>query len=158
VDKYVITPNRIHIILLVQNGIAKDGRLIIARTISTVIQQLKRYISKQAGFAIWQKLFHDHIIETKQNTLKYANTSTQIHKNGRIIVIIQISHYKHNYHLTQKITEFNSVIFYVDLLFHFKAIYTPERPSNMGLPYPYIIHKAQLRSLFAHYQVKYQIF
>jgi putative transposase len=42
VDNYEIMPNHIHIILLIQNGIAKDGRLIIAPTISTVIQLLKR--------------------------------------------------------------------------------------------------------------------
>jgi putative transposase len=73
VDKYVVMPNHIHIILLVQNGIAKDGRLIIAPTISTVIQQLKRYISKQTGFSIWQKSFHDHIIRNYQEYLKIFN-------------------------------------------------------------------------------------
>jgi putative transposase len=80
VDKYVVMPNHIHIILLVQNGIAKDGRLIIAPTISTVIQQLKRYVSKQIGFSIWQKSFHDHIIRNEEEYLKiceYIDTNPQ---------------------------------------------------------------------------------
>jgi putative transposase len=68
VDKYIIMPNHIHMILLLQEN---DGRLIIApTTISTIIQQLKRYVSKQIGFSIWQKSFHDHIIRNEQEYLK----------------------------------------------------------------------------------------
>ena len=72
VDNYVIMPNHIHLILTFDTGrliIAPTGvsvviqRLIIAPTgVSVVIQQLKRHISKQIGFSIWQKSFHDHII------------------------------------------------------------------------------------------------
>ena len=55
VDNYVIMPNHIHLIMTFDNG-----RLIIAPTsVSVVIQELKRHISKQIGFSIWQKSFHD---------------------------------------------------------------------------------------------------
>lgn len=69
VDKYVIMPNHIHMILMIQNENA-NGRLIIAPTISTVIQQLKRNISQKIGFSIWQKSFHDHIIRNEKEYLK----------------------------------------------------------------------------------------
>ena len=35
-------------------------------TISTVINQMKGYVTKQIGFSLWQKLFHDHIIRNEQ--------------------------------------------------------------------------------------------
>ena len=48
VDKYVIMPNHIHMIL----GLT-HGRLIIAPTnVSTIVQQLKRCVSKQIGYSI----------------------------------------------------------------------------------------------------------
>ena len=60
-DKYVIMPNHIHMILALSptNG---DGRAMRAPTISTIINQFKGYVTKQIGFSVWQKLFHDHII------------------------------------------------------------------------------------------------
>ena len=36
-------------------------------TISRVINNLKGYVSKQAGFAIWQKSFHDHIVRNQED-------------------------------------------------------------------------------------------
>ncbi|MFZ2537897.1 MAG: transposase [Oscillospiraceae bacterium] len=66
VDKYVIMPNHIHMILILENTAIEDGRLIIAPTISTVIKQLKRYVSKQISFSLWQKSFHNHIIRNEQ--------------------------------------------------------------------------------------------
>ena len=65
IDKYVIMPNHIHLILNVSNdyeAILRDGRPMAAPTISTVINQMKGYITKQIGYSVWQKLFHDHII------------------------------------------------------------------------------------------------
>ncbi|HOP09889.1 MAG TPA: transposase [Oscillospiraceae bacterium] len=75
VDKYVIMPNHIHILLSVNND-SENGRLRIAPTvnISVTIQQFKRRISKQIGFSLWQKSFYDHIIrdeEDYQIHLKY---------------------------------------------------------------------------------------
>ena len=60
VDKYVVMPNHIHIILVINAN--KYGRPMGAPTISTVINQMKGYVTKQIGFSVWQKLYHDHII------------------------------------------------------------------------------------------------
>jgi REP element-mobilizing transposase RayT len=68
VKKYVIMPNHVHLILLLKdNGsTSSDGRLIIAPTqVSTIVQQLKRSVSKDIGFSFWQRSFHDHIIRGK---------------------------------------------------------------------------------------------
>jgi len=66
VDKYVIMPNHIHMILVIKNG-----RTMRVPTISNVISQLKGYIAKQAGHPNWQKSFYDHIIrnETDHQTI-----------------------------------------------------------------------------------------
>lgn len=73
VDKFCIMPNHIHMILLIYNEAVGDkitfpegGRIISAPTISTVIGQMKRSVSKQVGFSIWQKSFYDHIIRNEK--------------------------------------------------------------------------------------------
>lgn len=62
VDCYVIMPDHVHLILAIhQTG--PDGRQVAAPTaISTVIQQLKRAVSRAIGVSIWQKSYYDHII------------------------------------------------------------------------------------------------
>jgi REP element-mobilizing transposase RayT len=63
VDKYVIMPNHIHIILMLSNH---NGRAMRAPTIATIINQMKGYVSKLLGFSLWQKSYHDHIIRNEQ--------------------------------------------------------------------------------------------
>lgn len=60
IDKYVIMPNHIHMIILLKGD--ETGRPKVAPTISRIMQQFKGSITKQVGFSIWQKLFYDHII------------------------------------------------------------------------------------------------
>lgn len=64
VDNYVVMPNHIHLLLQIHSG--DNGRAMPAPTISTVIQQMKGYVTKQTGIPIWQKLFHDHIIRNEK--------------------------------------------------------------------------------------------
>ena len=52
VDKYVIMPNHVHLLLQIHTD--DGGRLIAAPTVSSVIGQMKRWASKQAGKALWQ--------------------------------------------------------------------------------------------------------
>ena len=72
VDKYVIMPNHVHMILVLDWE--QSGRLIIAPTtrtnLSTIIQQFKRHVSKQIGKSIWQKGYHDHIIRDDVDYLR----------------------------------------------------------------------------------------
>ncbi len=74
VDKYVIMPNHIHMILTIAND---HGRAMRAPTISIVVNQMKGYVTKQIGFTIWQKLFHDHIIRNEQEYREIWNYINQ---------------------------------------------------------------------------------
>lgn len=62
VDKYVIMPNHVHLLLSINRGF---GRPMVAPTISTVVQQMKGYATKKIGKQIWQKSFHDHVIRNQ---------------------------------------------------------------------------------------------
>lgn len=76
IDKYVIMPNHVHMILSIVGDM--DGRLITAPTLSRVIQQFKGYASKQVGFTLWQKSFHDHVI---RNESEYREICQYIDEN-----------------------------------------------------------------------------
>ena len=64
VDKYVVMPNHVHMILSLT---CRSGRMISAPTkaIPAIVGQMKRIVSKKAGFPIWQKGYHDHIIRNE---------------------------------------------------------------------------------------------
>lgn len=67
IDKYVIMPNHIHLLILLHTN---NGRPQVAPTISRIMKQFKGSVTKQIGFPLWQKLFHDHIIRNEQDYLK----------------------------------------------------------------------------------------
>lgn len=82
-EKYVIMPNHIHLILLIENyNLLSDisqnqkiasyqcGRPMVAPTVAKIINQFKGYVSKQIGFSIWQKSYYDHIIRNETDYLK----------------------------------------------------------------------------------------
>ena len=73
VDKYVIMPNHLHMIVV----ITKNGRTNApTTTISQIIKQFKGSITKKLGFSLWQRSYHDHIIRREtdyQRICKYIN-------------------------------------------------------------------------------------
>lgn len=62
VDKYCIMPDHVHMIISVYR--TDNGRMISAPTISTVVGQMKRWVSKQIKKSIWQKSFFDSVIDS----------------------------------------------------------------------------------------------
>ena len=68
VDHYVVMPNHIHLLLQIHSD--KNGRAMLAPTVSAVVQQLKGIVTKQIGHSVWQKLFHDHIIRNESDYLR----------------------------------------------------------------------------------------
>jgi REP element-mobilizing transposase RayT len=82
VDKYVIMPNHVHMILFVMNcERIKDcwrtigdesGRTQFAPTISRIVKQWKGAITKKTKFSLWQKSFHDHIIHDEEEYYRIA--------------------------------------------------------------------------------------
>ena len=77
IDKYVIMPNHIHLIVVICDktgdrnfgGNAGDrGR----SPLQYIVRNIKSYVSKYAGFAVWQKSFHDHIIRDENDYRRIA--------------------------------------------------------------------------------------
>ncbi len=64
VDKYVIMPNHIHLILVFCSDAC--GRALRAPTLSNVIGQMKGYVTKVCGDSFWQKSFYDEIIRSQK--------------------------------------------------------------------------------------------
>ncbi|MEN9465663.1 MAG: hypothetical protein RL217_1844 [Pseudomonadota bacterium] len=56
VEGYVIMPNHIHLLLMIENH-TQDPSLL-----SKIINQWKGAVSKMVGFSVWQKSFHDHVV------------------------------------------------------------------------------------------------
>lgn len=71
VDHAVVMPNHIHLLLQINTDV--NGRSMIAPTISTVVRLMKGTVSKQAGFAVWQKGFYDHVIRNDNDYLDIWN-------------------------------------------------------------------------------------
>ena len=67
VEKYCIMPDHIHLIIQIQKD--DNGRHVAAPTLSTIIGQMKRWVSMQCGSSIWQKSFIDRIIRNENEYL-----------------------------------------------------------------------------------------
>jgi len=67
VDKYVIMPNHIHILISINaaNGAPGSSR----PTVSQIISALKRFTNKETGQKLWQTSFYDHIIRDEHDYL-----------------------------------------------------------------------------------------
>ena len=70
VDCYTVMPNHIHLLLQIQTD--GNGEPMHTPSISTVIQQMKGYVTKQLGYPIWQKLFHDHVVRGERDYQKIS--------------------------------------------------------------------------------------
>ena len=69
VDRYVIMPNHVHLLLVVN----RDGPsgtpvpTIQNSTLSRFVSTLKRFCNKEAGENLWQYRSHDHIIRNRED-------------------------------------------------------------------------------------------
>ena len=72
IDRYVIMPNHIHVIIVIRHP--KDGRAMLAATptLSHIIQQYKGAVTKQLKEAIWQPSFYDRIIRNQEEYDEYC--------------------------------------------------------------------------------------
>jgi len=65
---YVIMPNHVHMVLIIKDGtLQTDNNNTNAVKISTIISQMKGYISKKCCKTIWQKSYYDHIIRNEHD-------------------------------------------------------------------------------------------
>ena len=74
VDKFVIMPNHIHLILIVQDaGGTSKAPSPTNNTISRAVSTFKRFVNKEVGQNVFQRSFHDHIIRNQADYLKIWN-------------------------------------------------------------------------------------
>ena len=76
VDKFVIMPNHIHLIITNQTGGHGDPPL----QIYDIIGNFKSFTTHKYGKTLWQRSFHDHIIRRENDYLKiwnYIDTNPQ---------------------------------------------------------------------------------
>ncbi|MDR1204481.1 MAG: hypothetical protein LBL26_03245 [Peptococcaceae bacterium] len=63
VEHYVIMPNHVHMIVLINGG----GRQNAAPTVPRMIKQWKRAVSLKVGYSIWQRSFYDHVVRNEND-------------------------------------------------------------------------------------------
>ena len=94
VDKYVIMPNHIHLLIVIETRAIRESPLQKRSTISNAIGYLKMNVSRDVhkiGYTekIWQRSFHDHIIRNEGDYLKIWNTSIPTRKSGVRIAFLR---------------------------------------------------------------------
>ena len=70
-EKYVIMPNHIHLLLHVYGVDGPSGRPVPTNSaISKFVGTLKRFCNREYGVNIWQARSHDHIVRGEKDYLK----------------------------------------------------------------------------------------
>ena len=89
VEKYVIMPNHIHLLIRIEN-ISESGTSRAPSPTNSVIaifvSTLKRFTNKNAGEKIWQRSYYDHIVRNENEYLKiweYINSNAQKWQNDK---------------------------------------------------------------------------
>ncbi|MCL2655382.1 MAG: hypothetical protein FWD65_06780 [Coriobacteriia bacterium] len=79
-DKYIVMPNHIHMILFFDEGQKMKSQRPMTALLPTAIAALKRITNKRAGRSLWQASYHDHIIRDEKGYLtvwSYIDTNPQ---------------------------------------------------------------------------------
>jgi len=75
VNEYVIMPNHVHMIIVLCN-IRNNGTMWASSPtqigIPQIIRSMKTMVTKQIGFSLWQRSYHDHIIRNEQDYSRIA--------------------------------------------------------------------------------------
>ena len=67
INKYIIMPNHIHMIIIINEPPAESGGMRASRpTLHIIVRSLKTMITKQIGKAIWQDSYYDRIIRNEK--------------------------------------------------------------------------------------------
>ena len=88
VERYIVMPDHIHLILMFHAS-DTDGRQVAAPTVSMIVGNMKRYVSKEIGRSVWQKGFYDHVIRGEKDyieTMQYIdnNPVRWMEKHGKV--------------------------------------------------------------------------
>ena len=63
-EKYVIMPNHVHLLIALKSGTQRTASPTKA-VIPRIVHGMKLVTTKQAGYSIWQRGYHDHIIRNE---------------------------------------------------------------------------------------------
>ncbi len=69
ITQYVVMPNHVHLIVLIHAQPTDEGdrmRSPSNATIPSLVSTIKRMVNKKAGFSLWQRSYHDHIIRDER--------------------------------------------------------------------------------------------
>ena len=72
IDKYVIMPNHIHMIIVIKNE-TRRGAFPTKALMPQIMQSLKSMTTRRFGINIWQKSYYDHIIQSEKEYKKIAH-------------------------------------------------------------------------------------
>ena len=75
VDKYVIMPNHIHLIISLRGTMRASSP---TNSIKSIVRSFKTMATKEIGHSIWQRSYHDHIIRDEndyQKIWEYIDTN-----------------------------------------------------------------------------------
>ena len=84
-EKYVIMPNHIHLLIILKHGTQEPLESGTQRTASPtkatiprIVHGMKSVVTKQIGYSIWQRSYHEHIL---RNEKEYQHTWQYIDNN-----------------------------------------------------------------------------
>ncbi len=83
VEKYVIMPDHIHLIIRIENGTMWASSP--TKEVSGIVRSFKTMVTKQLGQSIFQRSFFDHIIRNEQDYIEhltYIENNPQKSKSG----------------------------------------------------------------------------
>ncbi|MEN6637145.1 MAG: transposase [Clostridiaceae bacterium] len=86
VEKFCIMPDHVHLLMFLTPDESEGSTS--KPTLSTVIGSLKRWVTKQVGYSIWQKSFYDEIIHDDvgyQEVCQYIAENPTKYKEDRVI-------------------------------------------------------------------------
>ena len=74
IEKYVIMPNHVHFILVVNEGEAQGPSRTPAPTranesVPAFVSTLKRFTNRESGTMLWQRGYYDHVIRNEEDYL-----------------------------------------------------------------------------------------
>ena len=64
IDKYVVMPNHIHLILVIEQSWKADAAQVIGQYKSGVTREVRKILP---DIEIWQRSFHDHVIRNQKS-------------------------------------------------------------------------------------------
>ena len=91
VDKYVIMPNHIHIILLLDDTAAKKTEKVSPANavVPHFVSTLKKFCHRDVGYDFFQRSYHDHIIRNEERYLRiwqYIDNNPAVWQEDRFYV------------------------------------------------------------------------